>query len=269
MVLFPNGKINLGLHVTRKREDGYHDLETVFYPVPVKDVLEVVRSGHFTFALTGLPVNGQTDNNLCVKAYQLLQKDFPGLPPVSIHLHKAIPMGAGLGGGSADGAFLLSMLNQKFHLHLTSEQLISYALQLGSDCPFFIINKPCFATGRGEVLSPVGLDLKEYRLVLVNPGIHVSTREAFSTLTAKVPTRSLQDIICQPVAEWKEVLKNDFEEPVFRLYPAIEKIKFELYEAGAVYASMTGSGSTVFGIFRTDTNLELPFPAHQLLTTTG
>ena len=250
MVLFPNCKINIGLNVTGKRTDGYHDLETVFYPVAVKDALEVIRSEEFNFHLTGLSVNGTTENNLCVKAYYLLKKDFPDMPAVNIHLHKVIPMGAGLGGGSADGAFMLTMLNKKFQLHLSQEHLISYALQLGSDCPFFIINKPCFATGRGENLSPVHVDLSAYKIVLVNPGIHVSTKEAFSKLGPALPKKSIQQIIQQPMESWKEELRNDFEETVFRLYPEIQSIKEQLYSYGAVYASMTGSGSTLFGIFK-------------------
>jgi len=265
VVFFPNGKINLGLHVTGKRADGYHDLETVFYPVTVKDALEIVRSTRFSFQLTGLTVNDPIDNNLCVKAYKILQKDFPGLPPVRMHLHKVIPMGAGLGGGSADAASMLTMLNNKFHLELSREQLLAYALQLGSDCPFFVINTPCFATGRGEVLSPIALELTGYKIVLVNPGIHVSTKEAFSTMTPATPAKSVRNIIEQPVETWKDELKNDFEKTVFPLYPGIEKIKQNLYNSGAIYASMTGTGSTVFGIFKTGIPFQLPFPAHQVL----
>jgi len=261
VVLFPNCKINIGLNVIRKRTDGYHDLETVFYPVAVKDALEIIRSTELNFQLTGLPVNGPIDNNLCVKAYHLLKKDFPDLPPVNIHLHKVIPMGAGLGGGSADGAFMLFMLNKKFQLNLSEEKLISYALELGSDCPFFIINKPCFATGRGENLSLVSLDLSAFKLVLVNPGIHVSTKEAFSKLSPAVPTKSIQQIIQQPIESWKDELKNDFEETVFQLHSAIQNIKEHLYVKGAIYAAMTGTGSTVFGIFNAEESLDFSFPA--------
>lgn len=260
MVLFPNCKINLGLHVVHKRTDGYHDLETVFYPLAIKDALEVIHSAAFNFHLTGLPVNDTTENNLCVKAYHLLKQDFPGLPAVNIHLHKAIPMGAGLGGGSADGAFMLSMLNTKFQLNLTPDKLIDYALQLGSDCPFFIVNKPCFATGRGEHLTPVQLDVSAYKIILVNPQIHVSTKEAFSTLTPNAPAKSIEQIIQQPVTTWKDELKNDFEEPVFKTYPAIKEIKKTLYNMGAVYAAMTGSGSSVYGIFEPDANTNFSFP---------
>jgi 4-diphosphocytidyl-2-C-methyl-D-erythritol kinase len=260
VVLFPNCKINLGLHVIGKRTDGYHDLETIFYPVAVKDALEVIAGKEFTFQLTGLPVDDIHDNNLCVKAYHLLKKNFPDLPAVSVHLHKAIPMGAGLGGGSADGAFMLAMLNKQFQLHLSEEKLMLYALQLGSDCPFFIINQPCFATGRGENLTRVELDLSPYKIVLINPGLHVSTKDAFARLTPATPIQSIRKIIQQPIVTWKNELVNDFEKTVFELYPAVETIKERLYEKGAVYASMTGSGSTVFGIFDKTSSLEFLLP---------
>jgi 4-diphosphocytidyl-2-C-methyl-D-erythritol kinase len=262
VVLFPNCKINLGLNVVRKRSDGFHDLETVFYPVALKDALEIILSKKFSFQLTGLAVEGEIENNLCVQAYNLLKCDFPELPPVSMHLHKAIPMGAGLGGGSADGAFMLLMLNKKFQLNLSEAQLISYALQLGSDCPFFIINKPCFATGRGENLVPVNLDLSSYKIVIVNPGIHISTKEAFSKLTPAIPEKTIQQVVQQAVATWKDELKNDFEESVFQLFPAIKQVKKRLYDLGAVYAAMSGSGSSVFGIFDRSAKPDLSFPEH-------
>jgi 4-diphosphocytidyl-2-C-methyl-D-erythritol kinase len=280
MIVFPNCKINLGLHILNKREDGYHNLETVFYPVQLRDALEVVRrdDGRLTtddsktlsevegslrviersrdndiqFSSTGLPIAGDEANNLCIKAYHLLKKDFPTLPPVQMHLHKAIPMGAGLGGGSADGAFALKLLNDKFQLGLSTQQLIDYALQLGSDCPFFIINKPCYATSRGEILETVALDLSDYHFSIVNPGIHVNTGWAFANLSgrSKRPDSELKAIIQQPIETWKDQLINDFEEPVSKAHPEIATIKQQLYDAGAVYASMTGSGSTVFGIFK-------------------
>lgn len=267
MVSFPNCKINLGLNVLRKRPDGYHDIETVFYPIGLKDALEVIQSTETSLHLSGLPVNGNTDHNLCLKAYKLLKTDFPDLPPVSIYLHKAVPMGAGLGGGSSDGAFMLTMLNKKFKLHLTQQQLIDYALQLGSDCPFFIINKPCFATGRGEALSPVAADLSAYKIILINPGIYVSTKEAFYKLILAKPGKSIQQIITQPISTWRNELINDFEINVFELFPAIKDIKNTLYAAGATYASMTGSGSTVFGIFEKNTDLNLSFPENYFYVT--
>jgi 4-diphosphocytidyl-2-C-methyl-D-erythritol kinase len=266
VVLFPNCKINLGLNIIRKRTDGYHDLETVFYPVGLKDALEIIPAEETTFQLSGLPVSGNTADNLCLKAYYLLKKDFPGLPAVSMYLHKAIPMGAGLGGGSADGAFMLSMLNKNFGMNLTEQQLLDYALQLGSDCPFFIINKPCFAEGRGERLSPVEVDLSAYKIALVNPGVHVSTKEAFSGLLPAAPVKSLREIITQPISTWKEELVNDFEKSVFEQFPAIKQVKESLYDAGAIYASMTGSGSTVFGIFKAESKPDLKFPNSHFYT---
>ena len=267
MVLFPNAKINVGLNIVQKRPDGYHNLETVFYPVNLKDALEIIPSAEMAFHLSGLPVHGNTDDNLCLKAYQLLKKDFPDLPLVSIHLHKAIPMGAGLGGGSADAAFMLSVLDKRFELHLTQQQLINYALQLGSDCPFFIINKPCFATGRGENLSPVDVDLSAYKIILVNPGIHISTKEAFSNLILKMPQKSILQIISQPISTWKDELTNDFEMNVFKLFPQIKEIKNNLYSAGAIYASMTGSGSTVYGIFEANAQINFSFPENYICIT--
>ena len=254
MVVFPNCKINLGLHILNKREDGFHDIETIFFPVPVEDALEIIVNNdsqqQIAYTSSGIEVEGSIDNNLCVKAYHLLKKDFPQLPNIKLHLHKAIPMGAGLGGGSADGAFTLKLLNNKFHLHLTEEQLIMYALQLGSDCPFFIYNKACFATGRGEQLKAIELNLSGYYLVIINPGIHVNTGWAFKQITPCKRATSLLSVIGEPIETWKEKLTNDFEESVFIQYPEIERIKNLLYQNNAVYAGMTGTGSTIFGIFK-------------------
>ncbi len=273
MIVFPNCKINLGLQILNKREDGFHNLETVFYPIQLRDALEVIRSADdkaeasINFKSTGLIIEGDYHNNLCIKAYELLKKDFPTLPSIQMHLHKTIPMGAGLGGGSSDGAFALKLLNEKFQLGLSSQQLINYALQLGSDCPFFIINKPAFATGRGEVLEEVNLDLSAYHFAIINPGIHVNTSWAFAQLSltnysgrferpdSQLP--ELKTIIHQPISTWKNQLINDFEEPVCKVHPEIASIKQQLYDAGALYASMTGSGSTVFGIFKERPQLEL------------
>jgi len=256
VVLFPNCKINLGLKIIRKREDGYHDLETVFYPIALKDALEAIRTGEqgIRFSSSGLAVAGNPDDNLCVKAYRLLQQNFPEIGGIEMHLHKQIPMGAGLGGGSADGAFALLLLNRLFSLQLSEEQLIRYALQLGSDCPFFILNKPCLATGRGEIMRPVTLDLSAYRFLLINPNIHVSTAQAFAGIQPQTPAQSIADIIQLPISQWKELLVNDFEKNVANLYPEIAAIKKELYAQGALYASMTGSGSTVYGLFQKDTH---------------
>jgi 4-diphosphocytidyl-2-C-methyl-D-erythritol kinase len=259
MISFPNCKINLGLNITRKRGDGYHDLETIFYPLKLKDALEGIISGvghsaepEIQFSSSGLLIKGDAKNNLCVKAYDLLKKDFPSLPGMQVHVHKVIPMGAGLGGGSADGAFALQLINQLCGLHLSWEQLTHYALQLGSDCPFFLLNKPCFASGRGEIMKEINLDLSMYRFVIVNPGIHISTAEAFSKITPAKPKRPIPDIIQLPVSQWKGLLVNDFEKSIHAHHPEIELIKQELYNHGAEYASMTGSGSSVFGIFNKD-----------------
>lgn len=272
MIIFPNCKINLGLHVLRKRNDNYHELETVFYPLPFTDVLEVIQQNkkdsdpaEINLSLSGLEIETVNEKNLCFKAYYLLKKDFPALPSVQIHLHKVIPPGAGLAGGSADGTFTLKLLNQKFSLRLTTEKLIDYSLQLGSDCPFFIINKPCLATGRGEFLETISLDLSSYKFVLVYPGIHMSTTHAFSLINPRMPEKSINEIIKHPIESWKNDLKNDFEEPVFKVYPEIKGIKEKLYETGAVYASMTGSGSTIFGIYKKEADLQLNFPKKYLV----
>ena len=260
MVVFPNCKINLGLRILNKREDGYHNLETIFYPVPLKDALEIIPSGGtdpIQFSSSGLIVGGDTETNICVKAYRLLKKDFPALASVKIHLHKSIPIGAGLGGGSADGAFTLQLLNKLLKLNLSKNQLIDYALQLGSDCPFFVLNTPCLATGRGEIMEPVDIDLSAYQLMIVNPCIHVNTGQAFSYLDRQKINNhsvSLKEIIHQPVNTWQQLLINNFEEPLFNKYPLIKEIKETLYKMGASFAAMSGSGSTVYGLF--DKNLQ-------------
>jgi 4-diphosphocytidyl-2-C-methyl-D-erythritol kinase len=273
MLVFPNCKINLGLHILNKREDGYHNLETIFYPVQLKDALEIIRKEDdgqtISFQGSGLAIAGDEQNNLCIKAYNLLKQEFPSLPPVQMHLHKAIPMGAGLGGGSADGAFTLKLLNEKFQLGLNTQQLIDYALQLGSDCPFFIINKPCYATGRGEMLEQVELDLNDYQFLIVNPGIHVNTGWAFGQLQSQSSGGSerpnLRKIIQQPISTWKDQLKNDFEEVVSNQHKEIATIKQQMYDAGAVYASMTGSGSTVFGVFEKNNEINIDFSKEYLV----
>lgn len=261
MLRFPNAKINLGLNITAKRADGYHNLETVFFPIPVTDVLEIVHAEKYTnqgcnLFLYGIAVEGNDEDNLCVRAYHLLKKDFKQLPAVDIHLYKNIPMGAGLGGGSADGAFMLSMLNEKFNLNISRPKLIEYALMLGSDCPFFILNKPCFASGRGEVMEELNINLNGYKMVIVNPGIHVNTKEAFSKITPSLPASSIKDIVKKDVSEWKELLVNDFEKPVFEIHSSIKEIKEVLYKSGGLYASMTGTGSTVYALFAAETSFD-------------
>lgn len=265
MIVFSNCKINIGLHIVSKRNDGYHNIETVFYPLPLFDVLELIDANETALTLKGILIPGNPQNNIVLKAYQLLKKDFPALPPVHFYLLKNIPPGAGLGAGSANGAFALTALNKKFQLNLSTEQLINYALQLGSDCPFFIVNQPCFATGRGEKMQPVPVDLSQYQIVIVNPGIHVSTPWAFKQLQPEQPQRSLQELILMPVEEWKNFITNDFEIPVFKAHPEIESIKDNLYNAGAVFAIMSGSGSTVYGLFAADANPALNFPEHYFI----
>lgn len=261
MVVFPNCKINLGLNIIRKRSDGFHDIESIFFPLKMYDAVETIQdTGYLVrFTSTGLVINGEPEDNLCIKAYQLLKKDFPQLPPLQLHLHKTIPIAAGLGGGSADAAFTLKMLNQKFDLGLSTEKLLEYALESGSDVPFFIINKPCLASGRGEILEKIDLDLSSLKFVLVYPGIPVSTSRAFSEIIPSKPRKPIRQIIQQGIATWKEELKNDFEEIIFKQHSEIKRIKEELYEAGALYASMTGSGSTVYGIFKKNASISLAF----------
>ena len=254
MLTFPNAKINIGLSITEKREDGYHNIESIFYPVQIKDALEIIdtRDTETAISMSGLPVSGGLEQNLVWRAYQLLFQDFPEkLKPLSIYLHKIIPMGAGMGGGSADGSFMLSMLNKHFDLQLTEAKLIEYALQLGSDCPFFIINKPCFAKGRGELLEPLlSLDLSQYTIQVICPAIHVRTATAFTNIKPKASSFNLKNINSLKIAEWKNHISNDFEASVFNSHPALESIKTQLYEQGALYAAMSGTGSTVYGIFK-------------------
>lgn len=268
MIVFPNCKINLGLYILQKRTDGFHDLETIFYPLPLQDALELVQnpsphSNEIEFTNSGLNID--TTENICIRAYQILKNDFPQLPSVKMHLHKTIPLGAGLGGGSSDGAFSLILLNKKFNLGLSEQQLIDYALVLGSDCPFFIKNKPCYARGRGEILQEIDLNLGNYKIVLINPKIHINTSWAFSGIKPDKSRTSLKEMIQQPVTEWKNILKNDFEENVFIAYPEIKAIKDKLYEHGAVYASMSGSGSTVYGLFEKNAKIPSDFPGHYFI----
>lgn len=252
MITFPNAKINLGLNITEKRPDGYHNLETVFYPVPVEDALEInpaaESSNKFNLYQSGIAIDGKPEDNLVVKAFMMLDNKF-NLPPIDIHLYKHIPSGAGLGGGSADAAFMLKLLNEKFSLDLSTEELEHYAAQLGADCAFFIQNQPTFAEGIGNIFSPVSLSLKNYHLVLIKPEVFVSTKAAFAHIKPRKPKQSLKEIISCPIMEWRELMINDFEESVFPQYPEISEIKESLYQQGAIYASMSGSGSSVFGIF--------------------
>ena len=277
MLTFPCAKINLGLNITSKREDGYHNLETIFYPVPLTDALEV-KLMHDDFPsdepcdlkITGNAVDCDEKNNLVVKAYTLLAQDFK-LPRVHTHLVKRIPMQAGLGGGSADGAFMIRLLDERFRLNMGIAEMERYASRLGSDCAFFITAEPSFATGRGEVLEPVNIaeqNLQGYYIAIVKPAIAVSTREAFQQIICRQPEYCCRDIVRQPVETWKTVLTNDFEEPAFKQHPELADIKQRLYDLGAVYAQMSGSGSAFFGLFRTDPQqLKNAFPACYTFTT--
>jgi len=251
VLCFPNCKINIGLYVTRRRDDGYHDLETVFCPVRVRDMLEVVPAAETKLYMSGLAVAGNSADNLVWKAYQLLREKYSDkVPPADIFLHKVIPMGAGLGGGSADGAFMLRLLNDNFGLEVSDTELAAMALTLGSDCPFFIYNKPRFARGRGELMTDIAIDLSEYGMQLICPRVHVSTGAAFGMLTPRPAPFDLRTLPQLPVAEWRSRVSNDFEAPVFARHPVLAGIKQQLYDGGALYASMSGSGSALYGIFQ-------------------
>lgn len=260
MISFPNAKINLGLYVTAKRPDGFHDIESVFLPISLVDVLEIIPAerNKVEFALEGIRVEGDVKENICIKAYELLQKDFD-LPGIKACLLKNIPTGAGLGGGSSDGAFMLRLLDKTFALHLPSDRLTKYAAVLGSDCPFFLANQACFVSGRGENLAPLPLDMRSFFITVVHPGIHVSTAEAYSILKPRPADLNLTQLSTSNMGEWRNTITNHFEAPVIALHPEIGAIKKKLYELGAIYASMSGSGSSVYGIFEDQKNLAASF----------
>ncbi len=259
MVLFPPCKINLGLSILNKRPDGYHNLETCFYPIPWTDILEIIPSDTLVFTSSGNPIPGKAEENLCLKAYSFLQKEF-NLPPVKIHLHKIIPTGAGLGGGSSDAAYTLRLLNSIFQLNLSNQKLMQYAATLGSDCAFFIHDKPMLGTERGEALTEIAIDLSGKFLILVKPNTHVSTADAYANVKLRQTEFSLQHLLrTHPLSHWKHHIKNDFEESVFKKYPEIQMLKEKMYALGAIYASMSGSGSTVFGIFESFINVDEQF----------
>lgn len=253
MITFPNAKINFGLNIVEKRSDGYHNLETIFYPINLQDALEVNRLENsplpYRLRLSGTAIDGDPEQNLVVKAYKLLSERYK-MPSVDIHLFKHIPTGAGLGGGSSDCAFMIKVLNEKFRLGMTLSEMEEYAAQLGADCAFFIQNQPVFATGIGNIFERIQLSLNGYHIILVKPNIFVSTRDAFAHIQPKYPDISLKEVIQMPVDTWKNHMKNDFENNVFAKYPEIAAIKDKLYDMGAIYASMSGSGSTVYGLFK-------------------
>lgn len=265
MVVFPPAKINIGLQITGKRDDGYHNLVSVFYPLVLCDVLEIVfdensPAGSVKFYPSGLAVNGKPEHNLVLKAIRLFHEKH-NLPGLGVYLHKVIPMGAGMGGGSSDATYTLRVLNDLMGKPFGVEELFIMALQLGSDCPFFLYSKPCLVEGRGEVLHDLTLNLAGYYLVLINPGVHVSTAEAFAMVKPKQPDFDLTDMEKLPPEDWKGRVVNDFEGPVMQNFPEIRAALQVLNDAGAVYASMSGSGSTVYGLFRSKP--ELPqLPGH-------
>jgi 4-diphosphocytidyl-2-C-methyl-D-erythritol kinase len=259
MVVFPSCKINLGLQITGKRADGYHELITCFYPVPWYDILEVIPAKEFFFTTSGIPVPGNSEENLCVEAYRMLQHDL-GLPPVAIHLHKIIPMGAGLGGGSSDAAWTLRALDQVLDLKLSEAALSNYASRLGSDCAFFIQNNSMLGTGRGEILKSIDVALSGKFLVLVKPNVHISTVEAYAGIKPRPAENDLKETLENTaIGKWRDLVKNDFEESVFKKFPMIADIKNLLYKSGALYASMSGSGSAVFGVFSVEVDLRKHF----------
>ncbi|MHA4896321.1 4-(cytidine 5'-diphospho)-2-C-methyl-D-erythritol kinase [Pedobacter sp. PWIIR3] len=254
MLAFANAKINLGLFVTEKRADGFHNLETVFYPIKINDVVEITDAVYTHCAIMGIEVPGNAADNLCLKAYNAVAKDFE-IPPQKITLLKNIPVGAGLGGGSADAAFLVKLLNDKYKLGLTAGRMEDYVRPLGADCAFFINNKPVFAYGKGDQFNKLELNLSDYYFVLVKPNIHVSTADAYAGIKPIVPSTSLEELIHLPLQDWKNHIFNDFEPSVFRKYPKIATVKEALYHAGAIFALMSGSGSSVFAIFENPVKL--------------
>ena len=260
MICFPNAKINLGLNIVSKREDGYHNIETIFYPIALKDALEVIPSKDrkaYRLFQTGLDIHSKPEDNLVVKALNLLAKE-KHLPNIDIHLLKTIPYGAGLGGGSSNGAFMLNLLNQTFALGYNEEELHQFALKLGADCPFFLKNNPAFATGIGDEIEELNLSLEDYFIVLVKPDIFISTQEAYNQIVPKQPEISLKEIVNMPIEQWHMHLHNDFETPIFKNHPEIEKIKQALYAKGAIYASMTGSGPSIYGFFKEKPTISFP-----------
>lgn len=263
MLVFPNAKINIGLNIIEKRPDGFHNIESCFYPVGWSDALEIIPSEKFGFQSDGIHIPGDSSNNLCTKAYQMLAKDYT-FPAVNIHLLKAVPIGAGLGGGSSDAAFTIKALNDVFSLNISLEKQLDYARRLGSDCAFFIENKPLYCFEKGDRFEEISLTLAGKWIVLVNPGLHISTVEAYSGVNPRRSETDLRGLLKQPVSEWKKGVKNDFEESLFPKYPVLKDIKEKLYEKGAAYAAMSGSGSTLYGIFDEEIDLSAFFKEYKI-----
>ncbi len=263
--VFPNAKINIGLQITTTRPDGYHDIQTCMYPIGWSDILEIIPSDKTTFEAIGIPIPSDGTNNLCLKAYQLLCKDFP-LLPIDIILQKTIPIGAGLGGGSSDAAFMIKALNESFDLKLSNEQMESYAKKLGADCAFFIQNQAQFCWGKGDEFEKISINLKGKFILLIYPNLHISTAEAYSGVVAQASMQNLKDLISLPIKEWKIHIKNDFETSLFLKYPLLSSIKNTLYTEGALYASMSGSGATMYGIFENKIAIPEAFSDYQVYT---
>ncbi len=262
MVIFPNAKINIGLNIVEKLPSGYHAIESCFYPIPLTDALEIIESNTLSFTSSGIEIPGNDTDNLCLKAYQLVKEQYD-IPFVSIHLHKNIPIGAGLGGGSSDGAFMIKLLNDKFDLQMALEEMEIIAGQLGSDCPFFINNEPVFVEGTGNKFSKIDFSLQGKYLALIMPKIHVSTAQAYSGISPNKPSSNLKNgLETLGLSQLQPVVKNDFEKPVFNQFPEIEIIKKQLINGGALYASMSGSGSAVYGLFESKPTFESVHPFH-------
>jgi 4-diphosphocytidyl-2-C-methyl-D-erythritol kinase len=272
MICFPNAKINLGLNIVEKRSDGFHNIETVFYPINWCDVLEVIENKEFqkgnekiNLSFSGIAIDGNSQYNLITKAYKLVDAAH-NLPPVKVHLHKVISMGAGLGGGSSDAAFFIKLLNDKFSLNISTNEQMNFAKQLGSDCAFFIKNKPVYASGKGDVFSEVKIDLSQYCIVVVYPAVHSNTALAYKGVMPAKSQKNIKSIIVSEIENWKEGLMNDFEKNIFLQHPELQNIKNTFYVKGALYASMSGSGSAVFGIFKSDIDVkEFNFPNNYLI----
>lgn len=263
MLVFPNAKINIGLNIVEKRADGYHNIESCFYPVGWSDALEITLADEFSFRSDGIVIPGNSSDNLCTKAYQMIAADY-ALPAVKMHLLKSIPIGAGLGGGSADAAFAIKALNEQFDLKISFEKQLDYARRLGSDCAFFISNKPAYCFQKGDEFEDIDLNLKGKWIVLVNPGLHISTVEAYSGIVPKRSEHDLRNVLKEPIENWKYKVKNDFEATLFPKYPLLGEIKEALYQQGALYAAMSGSGSTLFGIFELEKDLQKHFADYKV-----
>lgn len=264
MLTYSNAKINIGLNIVEKRNDGFHNIETIFFPIGMRDAIEIADSkAHtpYTFSASGIPINIDAKDNIVVKAYELIRSKH-NFPAQDIHLHKNIPFGAGLGGGSANAAYMIKLLNKKFSLGMSGKEMENEVKKLGSDCAFFIENKPAFADEKGDRLKPIEIDLSGYHILLIKPNIHISTPEAYANIIPKQPKTSLKVLIRQPIETWRSTIKNDFEESIFPNHPLLAEIKNELYEQGAIYAAMSGSGSSMFGLFKNEPNILLQWKKH-------